>query len=552
MSVAAASNQRLVALGLGAAYFAALLLSSPSLGYARDEGFYFQAAEAYRGWFELLLSEPSLAIQRASVDRFWVVNHEHPSLMKVLFMLSHHLFHEKLAWVQEPGTAYRLPGMMMGALGVAVLYLWGSRVFGRAAGLFAALAFATLPRVFYHSHLACFDVPVTTMWLVTAYAYFLALQSGQRRWIVATGIAYGLLLEVKHNAWLLPIAMGLHLLVVQGAELLSTQRLRRPLLPAPLIAMATLGPLIFWALWPWLWFDPWQRFSDYVTFHTQHEYYNMEFMGRTYWKPPFPETYAWRMTFATVPFITLLLAGLGGFRALMLSREESASSAALPPLLPTRASAQFFWLVAVFVSYAPWLSSKTPIFGGTKHWMTAYPFLCLLAAGGFALVCAALRAWAVERKLPARAVAPMVGVSLGAAPLAMTIHSHPFALSFYTPLVGGAAGAATSGLNRTFWGYTTGSLVGFLNEHGPPNSRVYVHDTALPSWDMLRADGRVRSDLQGTLAIHDSSLAVYHHEPHMSRVEYQIWVDYDTVIPAYIATYDGVPVTWAYARTRAR
>jgi hypothetical protein len=34
----------------------------------------------------------------------------------------------------------------------------------------------------------------------------------------------------------------------------------------------------------------------------------------------------------------------------------------------------------------------------------------------------------------------------------------------------------------------------------------------------------------------------------MGRVEYQIWVDYGTTVPSYIATYDGVPVAWVYER----
>jgi 4-amino-4-deoxy-L-arabinose transferase-like glycosyltransferase len=543
-----------IAFVLGAAYLVALSSTAHGLGYARDEGFYFEAARAYQGWFDLLWSDPAAAFQRASVDRYWAVNHEHPSLMKVLFSFSHQLFHDKLRFIPESGTAYRLPGMAMGALCVSVLYLWGSRVLGRAPGVFAAVAFALLPRVFYHAHLACFDVPVTTMWLVASYAYFRALQSGRRRWVWGSGLLYGLLLETKHNAWILPIALGVHLLVIYGAELLAHQRLPRPVVPRPLWAMAILGPVVFLALWPWMWFEPWQRFPDYVRFHTQHEYYNMEFLGQTYWKPPMPEGYAWLMTVATVPLVTLLLGIVGGFAALVLVREgpEPATNAkhavVLKPLLSSPSSAQFFWLVALLVSYAPWWSSKTPIFGGTKHWMTAYPFLCLLAAKGFSMLCAQLREWAAERKLSERAIVPATFALLSVAPLVMTIHSHPFALSFYTPVVGGAAGAATRGLNRTFWGYTTGSLADFLNERAAPDASVFVHDTALQSWEMLREDGRIRSDLRGTLAIHQSSLALYHHEQHMAAVEYQIWVDYDTVVPARIETYDGVPVVWVYER----
>jgi hypothetical protein len=277
----------------------------------------------------------------------------------------------------------------------------------------------------------------------------------------------------------------------------------------------------------------------------------MEFLGQTYWKPPMPAGYAWLMTLATVPLATLLLALLGVFASFALGRSDDRNAGAARPLGPDLSglgSTHWFWIVCVLVAYAPWWSDQTPIFGGTKHWFTAYPFLCLLAGRGFELVRVKVAELAEHRKLPARAVAPTLAAAMLGGPLVMTAHSHPFGLTFYTPLVGGAPGAATLGLNRTFWGYTTGSLLDFLNEAAPQSARIYVHDTALQSFEMLRKDGRLRGDLTGTLAIHDSSLALYHHEPHMGRVEYQIWVDYGTTTPSQIATYDGVPVAWAYER----
>src|SRR3712207_7813133 len=55
-------------------------------------------------------------------------------------------------------------------------------------------------------------------------------------------------------------------------------------------------------------------------------------------------------------------------------------------------------------------------------------------------------------------------------------------------------------------------------------SRVFVHDTAIPSWNMLQSDGRLRDDLRAAWSIDGSDVALYHHEPHMGKVEYQIWV----------------------------
>jgi 4-amino-4-deoxy-L-arabinose transferase-like glycosyltransferase len=475
------------------------------------------------------------------VDRYWNANHEHPALMKSLFALSHRFLYRDLHWFSEQGTAYRFPGMVVSALGLAVVYLWGRHMLGRVAGLVAALLFAFLPQPFYHAHLAAFDMPVAAVWLVTTYAYWRSLVRGGVAWPIATGVLYGLLLDTKHNSWLLPGALVAHLVLIRGTALLSEIRRGRVPVPSALVSMLVIGPLVLYALWPWLWFDTGQRVAGWVAFHMGHEYYNMEFLGRTYWKPPMPLGYAWVLTVASVPAITLALFVLGlGNTALLRIRGQLEAS---------RSSAELLWLLCLLLSYAPWLSPSTPIFGGTKHWMTAYPFLCLFAGRGFAVVVERARS-ALSSPLLQRVGTVALAVSVIAAPAVMTLHAHPWGVAAYTPLVGGAPGAASLGLNRTFWGYTTGAVQDFLNRRAPRGATVYVHDTALQSWEMLREDGRVRRDLRGSLAIHDSSVALYHHEPHMQRVEYQIWVDYGTIAPAEIGTYDGVPVVWVYLRPR--
>lgn len=77
---------------------------------------------------------------------------------------------------------------------------------------------------------------------------------------------------------------------------------------------------------------------------------------------------------------------------------------------------------------------------------------------------------------------------------------------------------------------------------------MFVHDTAMQSWTQMVADGMLRSDLRGAWTIESSDLAVYHHEPHMRRVEQQIWMAYGTSSPAHVGTHHGVPVAWLYRR----
>src|SRR5262249_26041444 len=132
------------------------------------------------------------------------------------------------------------------------------------------------------------------------------------------------------------------------------------------------------------------------------------------------------------------------------------------------------------------------------------------------------------------AAAALVCAAVLAAPLTETARSHPWGLAAYTPLVGGQAGAASLGLNRTFWGYATGSAVDFLDREAPPNASVYIHDTAAPSWDMLVRDGRLRRDIRAAWAVPGADFALYHHELHMLGHEYQDWMAFGTVAPAYI------------------
>ncbi len=542
----------LIAFALAAGYVALLLHTVSNLGYARDEGFYFHAAFDYKHWFDTLFQHPATALEPSFVDRYWRDNHEHPAFVKSLFALSYKYLHVDHQVFREAGTAFRFPGMVLSSVGVATVYLWGRRTIGRLAGFVAAVLLAMQPAMFYHSHLACFDVAVMTMWLVTTYAYYRSIDGGGLPWALLTGVLYGLELDTKHNAWLLPFALVVHFIITRGPRgLLRDLRAGRTRAPLALFTMVSLGPVVFYLGWPWIWSDTGQRLADYVAFHLNHEYYNMEFLGVTYFRPPMPRLYAWVMTVATVPTITLLLFALGlGKSALELPflRRIRALS-----FRERRAAKQLFstrtlWILCLFTSYAPWLSAETPIFGGTKHWITAYPFMCLFAGTGFEWTRQKLVSLWASREWKRRVTELALAVSVLVGPIVMTLHAHPWGLSAYMPIVGGTPGGASLGLNRSFWGYTTGAVQGFINARAPVGASVYIHDTAMDSWNRMQRDGRLRADLVGSLNLSSTDVALLHDEQHMARVEYQIWVDYGTVSPSKIGANDGVPIVWVDLR----
>jgi hypothetical protein len=551
-------RDHLLGAALAIGYIAVLLATAPDLGLSRDEGIYVVAAESYARWYELLARDPAEAIKPETVDRFWRINHEHPALMKTLFAWSY-LADQKLSLFTRDSLAFRFPGMLSAGLLLWLILIFGTRLYGRRAGLFAALAYALLPRPFYHSHLDAFDVPIALAVTAVTYAYWRSLS--ERRWALWCGVLFGLALATKHNSWLLPGIFALHFAYARGLEWLRARRsgtAAPSLVPYWLVAMLVLGPPIFLMSWPWLWHDIGPRLHAYAAFHLHHEYYNMEYFGVNYFWPPFPVSYPFVMTLYTVPVTTLLLACVG--LTLLVRRELNDVRGLLAPGAaagddsardPQHTTILLFGsLLAPIVIIA---LPSTPIFGGTKHWFTAYPFLALFAGAGFDAALPAYAGLVPERLARVRAqLAWPLGALLLLPALVETAHSHPFGLSHYGFAAGFVPGAADRGMNRQFWGFTTGSLVEFFDAHLPNGGRVYACDTLDVSFRMLARDGLMSDRIVPTADIAAADYALVHHELHFAEVDQQIWNIYGTTQPVYVLRYDGVPIISVYENPKHR
>jgi len=582
-------------LAFAAAYTAIVLATAWNLGFMRDEGMYFDAAKSYAGWFEKLLSaDPAVrltAFDKGVVDAHWAPNAEHPSLMKSGFALSWiyfwktwptglvELFHRSkltlpLAWMvagtaklapklfTEESAAFRFPGMVAGGLILYVVYLFAAEVGGRAAGIAAVLLQAALPRPFFDAHLAGFDAAAALAWVAVAYTFWRGLRS--MGWAIAAGVVWGLALLMKHNSWFLPVVFVVHYAWLAydvlrgrpGALPTLGLRVRRLPIPWPFLFMGMLGPAIFVYGWPRLWFDTWARIDWYFTFHAHHDYYNIEYLHKTYFQPPFPVTMVPFLVVATVPFATLA-AGLVGIG----TRWRAIFAPALPgrftPVEDERRTS-FFLVFNVLLPIAIITHPKVPHFGGTKHWHPAYPFLCIFAGMGVVFVAtklaealASLRKSAAPRAALVTAMFVVVTGCVFAPAAVETKHSHPHGLSHYTPVVGGPSGGADLGLNRGFWGYETGAIVDWLRKHFPNGGRVYANDTFHSSWEQLRLDGRLPTNIEAEWwGAPSADVAVIEHEQHMDEVEHQIWIAYGTVTPAYVVTLEGAPTLTVYVNPK--
>jgi hypothetical protein len=526
-----------------------VMITQRDVGIARDETVYFNAGSKYADWWIGLVTFDHGAGEKA-ITKSWGGknptdnNREHPPLMKTLFGFSEKLLHDKLGIADEV-SAYRFPSAVMHGLLVWLVYMFVLGLWGFTEAIVAALFVLFLPRALFHASLACFDAPIMTLWFATVYAYWRGLAS--KGWPWYAGVVFGLALATKHNALLLPLALGVHYLVLGY----RTDRLRGLLAHRwrMIVSLAVLGPLTLFVLWPWLWHAPFENLGGWLSFHLKHVHYNFEYLGDNWNAPRFPWHVALVTTLFTVPVVTLVsaLTGAGVWIARALKKlPEPAPDARMPVLL---------LVMSAVASAGPFFLGTTPIFGAEKHWMPALPTICIAAAVG--VVWAARTALAIlsaKRTFALRAQYAIVGVFAGVVLLAAaaeTRAAHPYALTWYNALAGGAPGGADHGMNRQFWGVAARGVLPELARLEPAGGFVYTHDAA-PAWGYYHREGLLPKNLKDAgweqMGIDRSKLAIVIHEKHFNRHDFLIWQSYKTVQPVFVLRSDGVPIVSVYRR----
>ncbi|HXX32711.1 MAG TPA: glycosyltransferase family 39 protein [Myxococcaceae bacterium] len=608
MSRAPDRTDRRIALGLFLGSFALLWATEAAVGFVRDESVYFAAGEQVVRWLRLLVQMPGRAMSDSVTTQAFDFNHEHPLGMKLLFGLSWQLFHQGLGWLR-PATAFRLPAFALAATIPAVLHAWGAVLFGRRAGLFAALCFLAVPRHFFHAHLACFDMPVAALWLLVVYAFWRA--ETDPGWWLWTGLLFGAALATKHNALFLPLVLlpfalvravracagkpaaralleQLGLVLVGGAALLGILALL--LTPAgllrgwellspptavivlvaaalcllgvrlhardgatfravaPLLAMALVGPAVLYVVWPWLWYHPVDRFRAYLEFHATHVHYAWMYLGRVLREPPFPVFYVLVVTALTLPVSVLAPMGTG-----LLSVGVRAVTAGLPRL-PGRScgasASELLVGINALASIVLISLPDVPHFGGVKHWLPSMPFLALLAGSQVQLAGDALGAWLARRHpgLPAAAVTPALGALLLLPAATLTAHVHPYGTSAYGELAGGVPGAASLGMQRQYWSNNVTGVLGWINLHAPRGARVWLHEVHGLSFRDYQQNGMLRADLRPAGGPGDADVAAVQYHQEFREQEVAVWQAFGTTRPVAGLYIDETPQVVVYRR----
>ena len=111
------------------------------------------------------------------------------------------------------------------------------------------------------------NAPITALWFATVYAYWKCLDG--RAWPWQAGVVFGLALATKHNALLLPFALGIHYIAmaIRAQGWRDAWRFRSWRV---IVSLAVLAPAVLYLLWPRLWTHPIEGVTAWLKFHTTH------------------------------------------------------------------------------------------------------------------------------------------------------------------------------------------------------------------------------------------------------------------------------------------
>ena len=376
-----------------------------------------------------------------------------------------------LEWLQgEPQNlldilvAVRLSVALVTSLGVLGVYILASKLFDAKMAMLSALLLTMDPFYLAHSRVFHTDAVTSVFMILSALSFMLCFRERYIcspskstflwRYAVLSGVFAGLALSGKSSALTAILFMGLSALLIYLFEVWQLRKISSKTLSRFIIVLG-LGILTsaatFFLLWPAMWLNPLGTVRHLLsaTVELVEEGHDQFFLGRVTTDPG-PWFYPLVLLFKLTP---LTLIGLGvNLTGLVRSTRQ-------------RGNRVLLWVyIVLFVLFITFSPKKND-----RYLLPIFPALNILSAGGIYELAAIVRKvlWpqAAQWVVRTRNVFTVAGCLILQA--AFALPHHPYYLTYYNPVVGGAHLA--SHMLLVGWGEGLDQAARYLNAKGEAN-----------------------------------------------------------------------------------
>jgi hypothetical protein len=457
-------------------------------------------------------------------------------LQSVFPVASYITFFEKLK-ILAFDSAYNLPSVIHGVIGVFIIFLFLYETRGISVAWLGFLFLALYPRYFGDLQTNVKDVPTAVWYTLSIYLAWRAVNRRKIPDLILAGIAAGITFNFKVNAIFIPIIVAVWSLwlIITPAK----KKLINPIVTwqknviAPIGGYFIIACLSAYTIWSIFWVDPYNHLAYLIRFF-QYNTINMEVLLNGNWfcsGVNVPWYYPFIYLGAVTP-VVMLVAGAIGLIILVVNSIRKWD--AFAPLV-------LIWFI---IPLSRFMLPNSSVIDGIRHFEEiVFPLTIAAAIGANWIIDLIIKI--ISKIFPHKKFSILHSafcILLFIYLLIPIIIYHPYQLSYFNEIVGGAKGAIGR-FDLDYWAISQKRAVGWVNDHAPLNSNVFI----VMSGDT--AGKYLRSDLLQTLNTRDFDRADYTIVLNRQSFFYRYFYVFEYLRyhnPTYTVTVAGAPMAWVF------
>ncbi len=378
--------------------------------------------------------------------------------------LSQYLFYDKLHLLARD-SAYNLPMIMIGSLGVGIMYVFMNEAFTPIVGLFSSLFLSLLPVYFGYTHNNMKDIPNAVLFAFTIYFFWRLVKYKKTKDLLISSLFFAVAFNFKINAIFIPLICLLWYISVYYRNIYNIFKNKSALF----FILAPIFALIIW--WPF-WKDPLEKLLILPVYFTKNTInIPVLYLGKIIYSGvniPLSYPYVYLAVTIPIPILFFFVIGLIGSVYALFTNSKYKNEISL-------------LLLWFFVPLFRYLSPQMGAIDGVRHFLEVVFPLCALAGFGVQTISDKVKLSKIYLIKPV--IFTFILISL----IRNIIVYHPYQTSFYNSLVGGLKGAEGQ-FDIDFWGTPQKDAVFWLNKNAPLNSKIYIAMAQSTSSTYLRGD----------------------------------------------------------------